>query len=82
MTNKELESFVNNYPTKHKDGFTPNEMHSLIKTLSLDKETFYDKLGVNTGMVIDGDFITYHCDVYKGVVCTIENRDQTIAEWD
>jgi hypothetical protein len=82
MKPKELETFVNNYPTKHQEGFTPYEMNALVEELSLDKETFHDKLGINTGMIIDGDFITYHCDVYKGAICTIENRDQRLEEWD
>lgn len=82
MNAKELENFINNYPTKNKEGFTPIEIEQIIKELSLDTNTFYDKLGVNTCMTIDNEVIIYHCDVYNGVICTIENRNQTLSEWD
>jgi len=43
MTPKELETFINNYPTKHQEGFTPVEINSLLEELSLDKPTFNNR---------------------------------------
>jgi len=68
--------------TKHKEGYTSLEMNNLCDKLGLDKPTFYDKLGVNTCMVINGEVITYHCDVELAVLLVIEDRDVTQSEWD
>lgn len=68
--------------TKHKQGYTSLEMVNLCDKLGLDKPTFYDKLGVNTCMVIDGEVITYHCDVELAVRLVIEDREMTQEEWD
>jgi hypothetical protein len=78
----ELEDFVYNYPTKHKQGFTGKEVLQFIEELKLDKDTFFDKLGVNTCMLVDGDVITYHRDILKGLLCVLENRDMYWYEFD
>jgi hypothetical protein len=33
-------------------------------------------------MITDGDVITYHCDILKGVLMTIEERGQMPWEFD
>jgi len=77
-----LEDYIYNYPTKHEEGFTTNEMLKLIYELHLGKDRFFDKLGVNTCMIIDGDWITYHCDVLLAARLCIENREMRWYEWD
>lgn len=71
------------YKTKHKQGFTREEMVDLIQNhTNYDLEDFWDKLGVNTGMIIDGDYITYHCDVELALRLLRENRNINSFEWD
>lgn len=79
---KTLEDLVYNYKTKYQEGFTGEEILSFIKEQNLDKDVFFDKLGINTGMLLNGDCITYHCDILKGLICALENREQSIYEWD
>lgn len=73
---------INNYPTKHKEGFTPQEMVNLCKELKLDYNTFVEKLGINTGMLKGGDMLTFHCDVELAIRLIRENRDARPYEWD
>lgn len=71
------------YKTKHKQGFTREEMVDLIQNhTNYNLEDFWDKLGVNTGMIIDGDYITYHCDVELALQLLKENRNINSFEWD
>lgn len=71
------------YKTKHKQGFTREEMVDLIQNhTNYNLEDFWDKMGVNTGMIIDGDYITYHCDVELALRLLRENRNINSFEWD
>lgn len=82
ITIKNVEKIVNNFPTKHKIGFTGGEIIELMIKYNIDLNVFLDKLGVNTVSVIGGESITYHHDIIKGLRCVIENREQTLEEWD
>ena len=82
LTSENVESFVYDYPTKHVQGFLGKEIMEILEKYEIDNEKFFDALGVNTVMSIGGEFITYHCDVLKGLLCVIENREQTFEEWD
>jgi hypothetical protein len=73
---------VMDYPTKYTAGFTNSEISALLEKLNINETRFNKALGVNTVMVVDGQTITYHNDVLKGVLCAIENREQNLAEWD
>lgn len=71
------------YKTKHKQGFTREEMVDLIENhTNYDLEDFWDNLGVNTCMLIDGDSITYHCDVELALRLLKDNRNSNSFEWD
>lgn len=70
------------FKTKHKEGYTTEEIAELIRLLDLDGNMFYDKLGINTVMEIDNETITYHCDVDLAVKCCLENKDRTTFEFD
>jgi len=82
LTSENLELFIDTYKTKHKEGFTSGEIEFILEKYKIDSDKFYEALGVNTCMVIGNDYITYHCDVEKGLRCVIEDRDQNILEWD
>jgi len=82
MKRQELEDKVYNYNTKYKAGFIKSEIEQLLEELNINEKRFYKALGVNTCMMLDGNIITYHEDVLKGVVCAIENREQNSLEWD
>jgi len=79
-----LEEVVYNYPTKHKAGFIDIEIKELLdlfENLNMDK--WNSAMMGNTCMMDEaGAIITYHCDVLTALKCTLENRDQTIEEWD
>ena len=82
LTSENVEDFVYEYPTKNKEGFVGTEIKSILEKFNIDENIFYNALGVNTCMNIGGEFVTYHCDILKGLRCVIENREQTFEEWD
>jgi len=79
---QKLQNKVFNYNTKYPEGFIKSEIEQLLEELNINEKRFYKALGVNTCMMLDGNIITYHEDVLKGVVCAIENREQNSLEWD
>ena len=82
LTIKNVEDFIYEYPTKNEHGFIASEINDMLEKYSIDKDKFYTALGINTCMIIDGEVVTYHCDVLKGLRCVIENREQNFFEWD
>lgn len=82
LTSKNITNVVNNFPVKYEYGFTASEINTLLTEYDLDENLFYQKLGVNTCMVIEGQTITYHCDIEKALFCLVENRDENFLEWD
>ena len=82
ITSKNITNVVNNFPVKYEYGFTASEINTLLTEYDLDEDLFYQKLGVNTCMVIEGQTITYHCDIEKALFCLVENRDENFLEWD
>ena len=78
-----LEGLINNFPTKHKEGFTTPEIDDLLKSFPyIEISKFDDALVGNTIMVKDGDHINYHCDIITALKCGIENRVINLSEWD
>ncbi len=83
---EEVWDYLNKFKTKYKHGFIRSECETVVEyfkskyEFSMDK--YYDAMYGNTCMVIEGETITYHCDIHLGIVCGIENREQTIEEWD
>lgn len=76
------EYIVEHFPTKHKEGFTSKEIITFIEEHKLNQELFFEKLGINTGMLKEGECLTYHCDILTAFKCILENREKTIYEWD
>ena len=82
LTIDNVEDIVYNWPTKHEMGFMGIEINTILEDYKIDKNKFYDKLGINTVGVVNGQIVTYHCDILKGLRCVLEDRDQTFEEWD
>lgn len=82
LTIENLDEIINNYETLYTMGFTGIELYQLLEKYSIDTDSFYKKLGVNTVGVIDGKTVTYHCDIIKGLRCVLEDREQNLEEWD
>ena len=82
-----LEDYVYNYPTRFKEGFIWEEQDKLLKALSekypnINMEKYDSVLTGITCTMNEGRLTIYHCDILQALVCGIENRDQTIEEWD
>lgn len=79
-----IRNIVYDYPTKSQFGFIQSELKTLLSwfpTINMDK--FNDAMMGNTCMLDENDeIINYHCDVYKALICGIENRDLKLEEFD
>ena len=73
--NKCLQDYIYKYPIKYEEGFTGKELSELLTKLLIVKEKFFENLGVHTGMVIEGNSITYHTDVFTATKMCYEDRD-------
>jgi len=79
----QLEDKVYKFKTKHKEGFIKLEITKLLEEFpNVDMKRFNNALQCVTGMIIGRDFVTYHCDIYKALICGIEKRDLYFHEWD
>jgi len=80
---KEIEEKVYNFKTKNKEGFIHNEIEDLLKDYpNINMDKFNEALFGNTCMIIDGEMVQYHCDIYKALICGIKNRSLYSSEWD
>ena len=79
-----IEQFIYTYPTKNKQGFVVEEEQKILKLFpEINMEKYHDALMGNTCMVSpEGQTIIYHCDIFKALLCGIENRNLTVEEWD
>jgi hypothetical protein len=78
-----LQDKVYNYPTKYQEGFIGEELKALIRTFPImNMEKFYKAMEGDTCMVINGEVVSYHCDVLKALRCGIGNRNLALSEWD
>ena len=74
-----LDGLINNFPTKHKEGFTTPEIDDLLKLFpNIETSKVDDALNYNTCEVVEGEIINYHCDVLMALKCGIENRDTNL----
>jgi len=80
---KELKDLVYNYPTKHEQGFIWCEQQELMnKFPDINEDAYFDAQKGITCMSSTDGLIIYHCDVLLSLVCGLENRGPTLAEWD
>jgi len=78
-----IEPILAGFDTKHELGFTQAEFKEIISNLpKINMKKVNDAMFGNTCAMIDEEIIYYHCDVRSAIYCGVENRDQTIAEWD
>jgi len=80
---KNVRQIVYEYKTRHKFGFTREEMEEVVAMFpDLNRDKFDDAMFGNTCMLIGEDIITYHCDLELALRCGIENRNMYVWEWD
>jgi hypothetical protein len=83
---EEVWDYVESFKTIHRQGFVISEIHQIIEHFSskykLNMDKYYGAMRGNTCMVINEEIITYHCDLGLALCCAIENREQTVDEWD
>lgn len=84
---KDIDELIYNYPTKYEPGFIWEEQLDLIEKINetygkMNMDKYHDVQRGITCQMWDGKMVVYHCDVYQSVVCGLENRDQTLEEWD
>lgn len=77
-----LEKIVNDYSTLYPIGFTNVELNEFLDKYLIDTDSFFEKLGVNTVSVINNQQVIYRHDIIKALRCVIENREETLDEWD
>ena len=87
MTTKEknlLYERVYNYKSKSEYGLIEAEILEVLKDYpDCNMDKYNDAMFGNTCMVNDDkEVINYQCDVYSAILCGVENRDQTLHEWD
>jgi hypothetical protein len=87
MNNEEkmtLYDRIYNYEAESEYGLTQKEIVVVLKDYpECNMEKYNDAMFGNTCMVNDDkEIINYHCDVYSAILCGVENRDQTLQEWD
>lgn len=68
MTKNEIAELVNKFPTKYNEGFTEKERKSLVRKLGIDMKEFSSAFGINTGCVIEGECLSYHCDIENALL--------------
>jgi len=79
----DIKQKVYNFETKNKQGFVRKEIDILLEDYpEINMDQFNDALTGITGMMINNEYITYHCDVEKALRCGIENRRLKTLEWD
>lgn len=79
----EVESKIYDFKTKYKEGFIINEIEVLLKDYpEFDYQKFSKKLGYVTCITINDELIIYKHDVFKTMICLIENRGINLCEFD
>lgn len=74
---------VYNYPTNSRYGFNFEEVEDILNMFpDINMKYFDDALMGNTCMMDGGHMIQYHCDIDTALRCGIEDRKQTMYEWD
>lgn len=70
--------------SKHKYGYTKQEVLDIIRPLKIHHKTFWKKFGINTGALDSktNEILYYGCDIVTAIRCCLENRNKTFLEWD
>ena len=74
---------VENFKTISEYGFNREEMIEMVKLYpKININDFWDRLGINTGVIDNGHYITYPVDVELAIKCLLEGREKHPHEWD
>ncbi len=69
--------------SKHKLGYTKQEILDIIRPLKIHHKTFWKKFGINTCALSETDEILYYsCDIITAIRCCLEKREKYLSEWD
>ena len=69
--------------SKHKHGYTKQEILDIIRPLGIHHKTFNKKMGVNTCSISStGELLYYGYDITVAIRCCLEKREKTFTEWD
>lgn len=80
---EEISKVVEDYPTRYKEGFMPDELQILIDLYpNLNMKYYDDAMMGNTCTMHDDKFCIYHIDVYHALLAGLEERNLKIDEWD
>lgn len=84
---KNLNSFVYDYPAKYYMGFMSEEIDYLVnevkkQTPDFNLKKYNDAMMGHTCPSIDGRILFYRGDVYRAILCGMENRNLKVSEWD
>jgi len=67
----DLTKFINSYPTKNKQGFTPSELqdfYNLFEEEEIDRKKWDNSMFCNGALSINGEIVTFHEDVYWALI--------------
>jgi hypothetical protein len=80
---KSVYQLVYNYPTKYQMGFTNSEIQDLLKNFpNLNRQYYDNALFGTTCTMIDGEMITYHCDIENAIICGLKGTNIGGIQWD
>tara|TARA_S200002703_G_scaffold159215_1_gene171910 strand:- start:1731 stop:1979 length:249 start_codon:yes stop_codon:yes gene_type:complete len=82
MTSRKYIQLLAEYPRKHAQGFTTDEIESFLDTHEIDKKEFNNKLGINTAMLIDDETVWFTDDIQSALRHTIDGTNKHWLEWD
>lgn len=84
MNYKKLKDKVYKYDTEHEEGFTVDEVKTLLKEFpDINKNKFHDAMRGVTCLFKNNEIVIYyHCDIFAALKCGIEDRELRLYEWD
>ena len=81
--NGELRDLVFTWPTRHKEGFMPDELRAIKEKFpQMNEEKFNSAMFGNTCTMHEGEHCIYFIDVLTALRCGLENREMKPGEWD
>jgi hypothetical protein len=71
---KSINVFVENYPTKYKEGFTQLEIEGLLQMFIINRERFDKSMLGHTYMKVNGEPVYYHIDIINALKNSIDEN--------
>jgi hypothetical protein len=80
---KSVYDIIYNYPTKYQMGFTNSEIEEVLKNFpNLNRQYYDNALYGTTCTIIDGETITYHCDIENAIIYGLRGTNIGGIKWD